>query len=73
MHKNPKMTLKHYLLNFRDWVSLCLYLAVLELTLYTRLASNSENLLPLSPSTGIKGMGHYCLTTLKLLNPKNKP
>lgn len=28
---------------------LCVYLAVLELTLYTRLASNSENLLPLSP------------------------
>jgi hypothetical protein len=51
---------------------LCESLAVLELTLYTRLAVNSEIQDLCLQSAGIKGMGHYCLVTLKLLNPKNK-
>ena len=41
---------------------LCVALAILELTLKTRLASNSEIHLP---SAGIKGVHHYCLAYLK--------
>ena len=41
---------------------LCVALAILELTLKTRLASNSEIHLP---SAGIKGVQHYCLAYLK--------
>ena len=37
---------------------LCVALAVLELTLYTRLAWNSEIRPPLPPSAGIKGVRH---------------
>ena len=37
---------------------LCVALAVLELTLQTKLALNSEICLPLLLSTGIKGMHH---------------
>jgi hypothetical protein len=38
---------------------LCVALAVLALTLYTRLTSNSEIRLPLPPSAGIKGVRHH--------------
>jgi hypothetical protein len=40
---------------------LCVALAVLELTLLTRLASNSEIHLPLPLSAGIKGVHHHRL------------
>ena len=43
---------------------LCIALAILELTLKTRLASNSEIHLPLTPSSGIQGVHHYCLAYL---------
>jgi hypothetical protein len=48
---------------------LCAVLAVLELTLYTRLVSNSEIHLPLppKPSAGIKGVCHHCLAERKVL------
>lgn len=43
------------------------YVAVLELTLYTRLALNSEILLPLSLlDTGIKGMSHHTQPGLRV-------
>jgi hypothetical protein len=40
----------------------CIALAVLELTLYSRVALNSEIHLPLPclPSAGIKGVYHHC-------------
>jgi hypothetical protein len=45
---------------FRDRVSLY-PLAVLELTLYTRLVLNSEICCLCLPSAGIKGIHHHCL------------
>jgi hypothetical protein len=42
---------------------LCVALSVLELTLYNRLASNSEICLPLPPKAGIKGVHHHCLAS----------
>ena len=42
---------------------LCIALAVLELILWTRLASNSEICLPLLPSCWIKGVRHIAWLT----------
>jgi hypothetical protein len=45
-------------LQFSETGFLCVSLAVLELTVYTRLVLNSEICLPLPPSVGIKGVCH---------------
>ena len=56
-----------FFLLFRDRVSL-VALAVLELTLQTRLGLNSEICLPCLPSAGIKGMCHHCLAKLTVFD-----
>ena len=47
---------------------LCVALAVLELTLLTKLALNSETHLLLSPSAEIKGVRRPCPAMLRFLN-----
>ena len=52
---------------------LCVALAVLELTLKTRLASNSDIHLLCLPSAGIKGVCHYLQALRKDLNRQTVP
>ena len=74
MHKNPKMTLKHYFFEFFETGFLYVYTWLSWNSLCRPGWPRTQKISCLClPSTGIKGMGHYCLTTLKLLNPKNKP
>jgi len=57
---DSEIKIKIYLNFFFKTEFLCVALAVLELTLKTRLASNSATCLSLPPAGRVKSMSHHC-------------
>ena len=56
-----------HIYEFFEITSHCITLAVLELALQTRLASNSQRYDCFClPSAGIKGVGHHCLAICEI-------